>query len=520
MADYAYRGNLSAKVIPVNPDLFGRSIVVKDRDQNYAPNVTSRTDVDKDIGMPQVMYIANYLPTEYGYSAIGLYGSKETCPGTPYTAFPVRNSTSVITLVHTTEGYLYRLKKSTEGSEVPQFVYIGQYVGNISYALAAGSTYIYVAGVGCYQYNFNDDTLSSVTLSGLAPEAILGITSTGGYMLAWSSDAIAWSSLVNPTDFVPSLDTGAGGGGVEGAKGAITVCVSNSYGVYIFTESNCVSAQLSNNARFPFNFKEIVGSSGVESAQQVSFEGNQNSAYAFTSAGFQQISHNGAKNLWTELHENGLNCPIWNENTVISSGATSGVDGKIVDAKLVNVGSKYICVSIKARTNNYYDQCWIYDTALDKWGRIVKDHYDVFETDDFKIGFITTTNRYIHVDSPFSTSPYPIEPDLPYIALGRYQYSRARLTMLQQIDLENCYPVDIRDVNGDLLEFQAYPKVYDMASLDGKSGVFEEMYRDAFSSVAYARYLTRKTALNHTILVKGFANLNSIVLLFTQGGNR
>lgn len=521
MADTTYRGNLSAKTIPVDPLLFGRSVIIKGSDQNYAATVVSKSDADKDIGIPQVLYIANCLPTEYGYASIGYFGSKEVCPNTPYIAFPVRSATESATLIHTKEGYLYRLRRGTEGGNISQFVPLGQYIGDATYALVAGETYIYFAKLGCYKYNFSTNSLTPVTLSGLTASSVLGITSTGGYMLAWSADAIAWSSLFDPTDFVPSLDTGAGGGGVEGARGAITVCVSNSYGVYIFTQSNCVSAQLSTNARYPFNFKEIVGSSGINSVQEVSFEGNQNSAFAFTSAGFQQISHNSAKNVWTELHENALNTPEWTEGTVISGGITAGVDGKVQKAKIVGVASKYICVSIGARDSDYYDQCWVYDLALDKWGRFVKDHYDVFEDENYKIGFITLDKRYIYADSPFTaTAAYEIEHDPAYIAAGRYQLSRQRVTGLQEIALENLYPLTLTDEASHYIQINQYPEVFVLPSLDGKSGSFVSTYRDENIGVAYARYLTRKTAINHTILVKGHFNLNSVVLTFTQGGGR
>lgn len=520
MADIAYRGNLSAKTVPVDPLLFGRSVIIKGQDQNYAATVVSKADADKDIGIPQVLYIANCLPTENGYASMGYFGSKEVCPGTPYIAFQVRSATESATLIHTTEGYLYRLRRGDEGGEVSQFVYVGTFAGTATYALVSGVTYIYFSNLGCYKYNFTTNTLDSVTLTGLTPSNVLGITSTGGYMLAWATDAIAWSSLFDATDFVPSIDTGAGGGGVEGAKGAITVCVSNSYGVYIFTDSNCVSAQLSTNARYPFNFKEIVGSSGLNSVQEVSFEGNQNSAYGFTSAGFQQISHNGAKNIWTELFENGLNCPKWNEGSTISGSLVAGVDGKVVKAKIVGIASKYICVSIGARGGDYYDQCWVYDLALDKWGRFVKDHYEVFEDEQYKIGFITTDKRYIYVDNPFAISQWEIEHDPAYIGLGRYQISRQRVTGIQEIDLENLYPLTLTDEAGHYVQINQYPEVFVLPSLDGKSGSFVSTFRNVVVGDAFARYLVRKTAINHTVLVKGHFNLNSVILVFTQGGGR
>ena len=512
MADYTFRANLSAPNIPTNPILFGRSVVIKDRDQNYSPNLASKSDRDKDAGIPQILYAANVLPTDFGFKSVGFFGSQEKCPGTPYIAFPIRSTTDSATLIHTTEGYLYRLKKIAEGTEVPEFSYVGTYAGTMTYAHVAGTTYIYVGGVGCYKYNFTTKLLESVTLAGLDPTQVLGITATGGYLLAWSKDAIAWSSLVDPTDMVPSLDTGAGGGSVEGAKGALTVCVSNSYGIYIFTEANCVSAQLSNNARYPFNFREIVGSSGLDNIQSVGYEGNQNSAYAFTSIGFEQISHNGAKNVWTDLYENGLNTPVITESSPLSY--SSGTDGKIKEAKIVTVASRYVCISIKNRAGTIYDQIWVYDLALERWGRIVKDHYEVFEDEYYNIGIITSDGRYLTVDSPFASYGFRVEPDIGYIALGRYQYSRARFTTMQMVVLDNLYSRDLYDEFGNKYGEDVYPEVYLMASLDGKTGTFEQMYRRG------SEYLMTRSAINHTILIKGYFDLDSMVVTVSQGGGR
>ena len=54
---------------------------------------------------------------------------------------------------------------------------------------------------------------------------VVGITQSTGYMIAWTKNTVAWSSTIDPTDFVPDSLTGAGGGGVEEVKGAINYCI-------------------------------------------------------------------------------------------------------------------------------------------------------------------------------------------------------------------------------------------------------------------------------------------------------
>lgn len=513
MADVTYRANLSTPNIPIDPLTFGRTVIMKGQDQNYTPNLVSKLDADKDAGIPQVYYIENCLPTEQGYNSVGFTKTLEQCPGTPYLAFPIRSAANQATLIHTKEGYLYELMAS--GS--PQFRYVGLHTGALTYAIVSGATYINIAGVGAYQYNFGTGVLDSVTLAGLDPVNILGIAGVGGYLLAWSADAIAWSSLVDPIDFVPSLDTGAGGGSVEGAKGAITFCVPNSQGVFVFTAENCTSATLSNNARYPFNFKEVVGSSGITDLQAVTFDGNQNVAYAFTAAGFQQIAQSSAKPVWADLTDSGDNAAVWDEFTIVdkSTGVLRGITG----AKLTVVGARYVCVSVQQGVvtinsveHPKYRDIWVYDLALLRWGRIVREHLEVFTTADKHIGIVDIDGRIVvceNTNAPMEG--FGVERSVGVIVLGKYQYTRQRLTTMQRIEFDNLYPVDVSDPLTEVPLGEEYATVWTLSP----TGVWESTYR-----VSQSAYLTRKTALNHSIMLKGNFALNSVVLIFNNHGGR
>jgi hypothetical protein len=517
MADFNYRANLSAAALPVDPLTLGRTVIIKGYDNNYAPNIAAKEDKDKDIGIPQVYYCANALPTEQGFKSAAYHISQETCPGTPYTAFPVRSTIDSALLVHTKEGFLYRLVDDS-----PQFKYVGTQNGYVTYATVSGTTYLFFAGIGCFTYDFLTDTLVPVDLNGLTVAAIDGITGTAGYLMAWSADAIAWSSLFDPTDFVPSLDTGAGGGSVEGARGAISFLVPNPQGVFVFTESNCVAATLSNNAAFPFNFKEIVGSSGITDIQAISFDGNQSAAYAYTVNGFQEIKLNAAKPIWPDLSDNSKVTPVWDENTVITAGV-EGSERGTEGAKITVVGSRYVCISIQNGTytsngQQYpaYRDCWIFDIALQRWGRLVKEHVEVFESENQEITLITLDNKIARVkDTNTADRFYNVESDVGVIVLGKYQYSRQRLTQLQQIELDNLYPTRVVDpLTGVLLQVKT-PDVYVMTSLDGFGGSFVPAYKHSAN-----KYLHRATGINHSIMIKGNFYLNSVVLTVNNHGGR
>ena len=508
MADVTYRGNLSASYIPVDPLSAGRSVIMKGYDNQYAPNLASKADTDKDIGIPQIIYGANILPTEQGWRSVTFHHSVEGCPGTPYTAFPVRSATATTTLIHTEEGDLYRLD---EGG-TPQFVYVGNFPGVVSYATVSGTTYLFFRGTGAYTYDPVTDVITSTTLTGLTVSAILGIVGTSGYLLAWSEDAITWSSIFDPTDFVPSVDTGAGGGPVEAVRGAITVCVSNAQGILVFTENNCVAATLSNNATYPFNFKEIAGSSGVTSIQQVTVDGNANTTYAFTPTGFQQLSLNGAKTIWTDLSDNADVTPVWDENSALIEGygTARGISG----AKMVMIANRYVCISIANGTS--YRDVWVFDAALQRWGRLVLQHLDVFESESHEIALLGTDGHITVVkNSNAPETGYHVDPDSAVIVLGKFQYSRQRLLQLQRIEIDNLFPVQqVDNLTGVIIEV-AYPKVFVLSPVDGKNGVWNSTYRRS-----QIEYLYHKTGLNHSIMIKGCFYLSSLVLTFNNHGGR
>lgn len=513
MADITYRANLSTPTIPVDPLTFGRTVIVKGSDQNYTPSIVSKVDADKDAGIPQVYYVENVLPTEQGYRSVGFTKTLEQCPGTPYLAFPVRAAAVSTLLIHTRQGFLYEL----EDSGSPQFRYIGKYAGVLTYATVSGTTYINIAGVGSYSYDFVSGSLLPVTLTGLDPASILGIVGTGGYLLAWSADAIAWSSLIDATDFVPSLDTGAGGGSVEGARGAITYCVPNTQGVFIFTAENCVAATLSNNARYPFNFKEVVGSSGLVDLQAVTFDGNQNAAYAFTAGGFQKITQATATPVWADLSDSADNAVVWDENTIVSNGV--GEQRGITGAKLTIAGSRYICVSTQNGTVEVdgmsyplYRDIWIFDLALQRWGRLARSHLEVFSNQHNELAIIDADGRVVIADnSNTKDGTYGVERAAGVVVMGKYQYTRQRKTTMQEISIDSLYPVDIIDPITGVYLGAEYPEVY----LLGEDGKWIPTYRASQST-----YLSRLTLLNHSIMLKGNFNLNTVVLSLVNHGGR
>src|SRR5690348_7138059 len=72
MAQQISRGNLSAARFPLVSSFHGRTIILPQYDMNYQKNtVFAGADQDKDIGVPQVFYMHNVMPTEQGYQSVG-----------------------------------------------------------------------------------------------------------------------------------------------------------------------------------------------------------------------------------------------------------------------------------------------------------------------------------------------------------------------------------------------------------------------------------------------------------------
>lgn len=109
MAQVTIRANLSNVQIPLLTEEFGRSVIVRQQDLNYNPTLASKADVDKDVGIPQVYYAHNVMPTNYGYRSISY--SNQIAPLGIDTFSQVINLLSIsgakAFLAVTTDGSLY-----------------------------------------------------------------------------------------------------------------------------------------------------------------------------------------------------------------------------------------------------------------------------------------------------------------------------------------------------------------------------------------------------------------------------
>ena len=354
-----------------------------------------------------------------------------------------------------------------------------------------------------------DGTYVAAITGGVSITLSQAATVTGSATLIFSamSCPVGWSSTIDPTDFVPSLVTGAGGGNVEGARGAITFCAAHTLGFIVYTTNNAVSAVYSNNARYPFNFREIVASGGVASQGLVSVDANSSNHYAYTTSGFQLVSTSQAQTVLADLTDfiSGRVFEDFDEttNTFTQTQLTAPMQ-----KKLNVIADRYLIISYGIDSLTH---AIIYDISQKRFGKVKIPHVatieyqlpdpDVVEIPKQSVGFLQADGALKVIDfSPYSTNSYGV------IALGKYQFVRQRLLQLDTISVENIY-------NQSTFECLL------LTSLDGKNTA--QSTPDVLSTSGKLKVFgTRKTGINHSLVFKGSMQLNSVILQFNLDAKR
>jgi hypothetical protein len=516
MADITYRANLKSSNFPFLSELFGRSVIVKQQDQNYIGGLASKESLDSAIGIPQLYYLHNVVPTDSGYKSVGYreYSAAAFPSATEMnSALVLRDGSGNSALLATTAvGNLYVMEKGTSTWVVPVGgPAAGDIIGKrVTVAFVSGVTYIYFANVGCYVYDWTTNTLTLTPLSGLVAADVIGLVGHKGYLLAYSVSEFAWSSVLLATDFVPSLETGAGGGQVEGVKGQIVTAEEVYGGVIIFAEENCIAAVASDNPRFPYSFQPITGSGGLNDASYVSRDSGSGAIYAYTTSGMQSISVRQAQPVFPEVTDFLSGGLFEDFDELTNELSLTNTEDTLILKRLVVVADRYLVISYgeSSLTHGLY-----YDTAYKQWGRLKVEHTDCFElgiyptgtseTPKRTIAFLSNTGQIQTLDtdivSPNSSG---------VLILGKYQYVRSRLLQLQGVEFEN---VNVGDTFS----------LYDLPSYDGK--VFQPAivgYAVTGLTGKAVAFLFHNTAVNHSLLLKGAFHAVSLLLNFNVAGAR
>lgn len=340
----------------------------------------------------------------------------------------------------------------------------------------------------------------SVTLSNAPTATVVGELLT----FLGVDNGVAWSSAIDPTDFTPSRITGAGGGSVEGARGAITLCVAHTLGFIAYTTSNAVAAIYSNNSVYPFNFREILSSGGLASRDLVAYDANTGNHYAYTTSGLQLVGTSATQTIFPEATDfiAGKLFEDYDEVTkqFVQTRLTSTM------AKKLNVISdRYLVISYGVYSLTH---AIIYDISMKRWGKIKKSHVatieyqlpspGITEIPKQSLGLMDASGILSVVDfSAYASSAQGV------IALGKYQFVRARLLQMDEIVVDN------------VMEQSSFSCTL-LSALDGKNNVVSPVQK-LYENGLTATYGARAEGINHSLVFQGNFQLNSVVLKFNLG---
>lgn len=527
MTEIVYRGNLSSKTFPFLTDFQGRTVIVQGQDNTFNRSLTSSEDADKDVGVPTVYYCHNVLPAPYGFNSVGYDAlvSTKTPATTTFKSSKLIRSNALSGTVNGPrlyfsphqDGTCYKLALSETS-----WVQVGTAVSTtadtvVTYATLQGITYIYFSNIGCYKYNSTSNTLTIVTLTGMNPAAILGITTYQGYMVAYDSTSVYWSSILdidytlNAVDFTPSLLTGAGTLRPEGARGPITIVLPATFGIAVYTTSNIVSAVYSGNSRFPFNFKEVVASGGCTSGDLVTYDSNTGNQYAYTTSGIQTVTATATQTSFPEITDflAGQNFEDYDE---ILQQFSQTILTAPMRKKLTSVADRYLVFSYGITELTH---CIVYDMTQKRFGKLKITHVDCFEYEYLDPALADAPRRSM----AFLRSNGSVVLMNPSVTLatsngvailGKFQYARSRLLTLEGLEIQTVHPTqsvavyDLVSTTGGTLESVTRKLAYEVSS----SGQSQRIYK--FHS----------TGVNHSILIHGGFFLASIVLRFHIHGKR
>lgn len=467
---------------------------------------------------PGIAYCHNVMPSKYGMDSVGFLSVIPAFAALPagivFSDVRVAYGTDMsrVYLAWDSVGVAYALPNGGTSWIVlpPTFPLtggIGFSVDSVTIGTVNGVSYIFFSKIGCFNYNEATNKLDAVTLTGLTIASILGVVASSGYLVAYTNVAIAWSSTILPTDFVPSSVTGAGGGNVSNIAGDIVFATDNTLGLLIYTAANTVAGTYTGNAAFPFKFREIDDSKGGINLDRVAYEANSKEQFVYSKAGLQSITSSRAEPILPEVTDflAGRRFEDYNETTKLYE-ITNLTSGETMLKKIKFIASRYLLISYGLPSVGF-THTLVFDTALQKLGKIKIPHVDVFEyigaqseISKESIAFLLPTGEIKVVDFSVGNASAGL------LILGKLQFVRTRNITLLGVEVENV-------TTGAVLSLSS------QVSLDGKTfTTVDGTVRDSEDNLRTFDFLV--DAKNHSLVFAGEFNLTTAQVLYMTTGRR
>lgn len=613
MAFRRYRGNLSAAEYPLNLSLFGASVIIPAADQTSSRYLDTAETRDASIGIPQIYYAENVLPTKEGISSLI---SKQNSGGTDGAAgadeeyiFDEFGNKLMVRVVLVSRGgtkydkyiYVYDISSWWGAWRIKADITLATAADvdaekskHISSAYIQGKSYVFAEGEGLYVYDADTGAFAKAVMGGLEESTLRGIVGASGYIIAYSKTAVAWSTTLQlfpddvqrsydyvlgdvvrkastpsavvqykcttagttnssavvysetvgdvvtdgtaqftcedlTIDFEPSLVTGAGGGEVDELDGHIITAYPGLTGFILYSTNNMVAAVYTNNAQYPFTFRAIANSAGITKPSDVTDSAAVGTHYALTKNGLMQVATTGAKLIEPAVTD-------WLNSTQrlridYSSGLPIVQSLLYKFSRLAFVKNRYLCISRGTSYKNY-EECLIWDTALQRYGQITIPHALVTsisfvgaETDSSgyaaPLTFVTESNAVTFVKAAGGINPEGYSNISGTIVLGRYRYVREQLMTLLGVTLGQCdmlgssWPtIHAWYTTNRAMDQRISPPLTINPEFAAASG--GNMYPQGYRRNWFARL----TADEISLVVRGAFMLNTVELEFNSGGHR
>jgi hypothetical protein len=540
MAQDTHAVNLSADNWPLLASLQGQTVIIGKTDMDYELEINTTNKLAKERKIPQAYFMHNCMPTGQGYQSVG-YNIKLLPPGTGAMNFDkalmLRDSNENKFLFSPAQGvnWVYDGINQSWKSITP-FSSPNNNVVTVAYL--NGTTYIFWANTGCFTYDHPTQTFIPVPLTGLTPGTIKGITTSQNFLIAWDNFTVYRAQLNSPTVFTPDFTLGSGSDQPQDKKGIIVDCLAISNGYMIYTTKNVVGATANVNQNAPFIFKEVADSAGINDIEQVAYLDTLGIHYAWTQSGFMQLNKAQAAPLWPEFTDF-ITSNIFEEFDTDTWSFDQTFIQQQLAVKVAVIANRYVVISYGLNTLSY---ALVFDLTYKRWGKLKIDHvacFDFFtptiqnassllawtdlgnlswqdlgatswndlanvvntqELAKQTFGFLQADGTVLVVDFGYTRTD-----DDAILVLGKYQYSRNRFLVIDEIQVQNVNPgaeIDVRV----------------LTSIDGQT-ISQVVTPYQNLDAPYTKnYQLSSEGKNHAIVFHGSFHFTSIEVTYHLGG--
>lgn len=433
------RLNVTASQFPFLSDQEGPTVIVPGNDIYYVrPNQFTGETADKNLGIPQFLFVENCMPTSYGMSSVGFVNNTN----------PFDNNVpeaDQLTYLRGQTGRRYLINFNRQNGNCYIYspeVALWKYVVNISVpnsqmyvTLVQGRCFIYFKNTGTLfefkGFNTITELFEFVTYPGVIGISDLtpmsGLVSANNYLIFFTRTQIFYT-IPGPDygvvpDFTPSLGpTGAAVETPSALKGIILTSLPTQDGFLLFTSTNIVAAYYSGNVKFPWTYRELEGSAAIISVDTIAVDRDQYPKYAYTTGGLLKIGKSACTPVFVEAAEFIGNDQYeyfdWPTKTIIRRTLTTPLN-----VGMAYVAGRWLVISYGAE-GEIFTHAIVYDEHLKRWGKIQRNHARALEF--FGVpATISPIQGYTYQDllDLGWTYQYLLDINMTYAMLGGADYS-------------------------------------------------------------------------------------------------